>query len=401
LNSKALVRRLHVENILLQSSNKEEFSDLGTIDEIEAINKLDLPLTDDFCSMVLENRPLIDVRASVEFLKGSFPTAVNLPLMNDKERHLIGIRYKEQGNASAVQLGKELVEPVKHERVQAWVEFVKQHPNAYLYCFRGGQRSQISQAWLQEVGITIPRLKGGYKAFRAFLMQESEKIIKASNTLIIGGRTGSGKTILLQKLSNSIDLEGLANHRGSSFGNFISAQPAQIDFEDALGFALIKHAEQNHQHIVIEDESRNIGKINIPKPLYDNFRKGKLILLHTPMKERVEITFQEYVSDALKHYKTCYGDESEKMWFNDASQGLERIKKRLGLERYSMITIAFSEAFLEQERTGKLEQHKGWIEILLREYYDPMYDYQIEKSEMPIVFEGSADEVLCYLDSFE
>ena len=390
------MKQLFVENILLKSSSLEVFTDVGTVDEIEAINKLDLPLSDDFRRIVLENRPLIDVRASVEFLKGSFPTAINLPLMNDKERHLIGIRYKEQGNASAVQLGRELVEPVKHERVQAWVEFVKQHPNAYLYCFRGGQRSQIAQAWLQEAGITIPRIKGGYKAFRGFLMQESEKITKESNTLIIGGSTGSGKTILLQKLSNSIDLEGLANHRGSSFGNFISSQPTQIDFENALGFALIKHAEQKHKYLIIEDESRNIGKINIPKPLFDNFRKGKLILLHTPMKERVEITFQEYVIEALKQYKTNYGEESEKIWFNDASKGLDRIKKRLGTERYVTIKTAFTKAFLEQEHTAKLEQHKGWIEILLKEYYDPMYDYQIEKSEIPIVFEGSADEVLGY-----
>lgn len=389
-----------MESILLKLSSPEEFTEIGTIDEIEAIKKLDLPLSDDFRNIVLENRPLIDVRASVEFLKGSFPTAINLPLMNDEERHLIGIRYKEQGNSSAVKLGKELVKPVKYKRVQAWLEFVKAHPNAYIYCFRGGQRSQISQAWLQEAGITIPRLKGGYKAFRSFLMQESEKITNESKTLIIGGRTGSGKTILLKKLSNSIDLEGLANHRGSSFGNFISAQPAQIDFEDALGFELIKHAEQKHQHLIIEDESRNIGKINIPKPLFDNFRKGKLIILHTPMKERIEITFQEYVTEALKHYKANYGDESEKMWFNDASKGLERIKKRLGTERYVTIKTAFTKAFLEQERTEKLEQHKEWIEILLREYYDPMYDYQIEKSEMPIVFEGSADEVLEYLELY-
>jgi len=306
----------------------EDFTSLGTVDEIEAIKKLDLPLTEAFRSIVLENRPLIDVRAPVEFNKGAFPTTVNLPLMNDEERHLIGIRYKEQGNASAVQLGKELVGPVKQERVQAWVDFVKAHRDAYLYCFRGGQRSQIAQAWLNAAGISIPRLKGGYKAFRGFLMQESENISKESDTLIIGGRTGSGKTILLQKLSSSIDLEGLANHRGSSFGSFTTAQPTQIDFEDALGFALIKHAEQKHKHLIIEDESRNIGKVNIPKPVFDNFRQGKLIILHTPMKERVEITFEEYVTEALRHYDNKYGEEGSKVWFSDVSKGLDRIKKR-------------------------------------------------------------------------
>jgi tRNA 2-selenouridine synthase len=372
-------------------------ANIGTVDEIEAIKKLDLPLTDDFRSIVLEERPLIDVRAPVEFLKGAFPTSTNLLLMNDEERHLIGIRYKEQGNAAAVQLGKELVGPVKQERVKAWVDFVKAYPDAYLYCFRGGQRSQISQAWLKVAGLTIPRLKGGYKAFRGFLMQESENISSQSDTLIIGGRTGSGKTLLLQQLSSSIDLEGLANHRGSSFGSFTTAQPTQINFEDALGFALIKHAEQKHKHLVIEDENRNIGKINIPKPVFDNFRKGKLIILHTPMKERVDITFEEYVIQALKAYEKQYGNDGAKMWFDDANKGLNRIKKRFGSERYVSMKTAFSDAYVIQERTGNLEQHKGWIETLLTEYYDPMYDYQLEKSEMPIVFEGSAEEILAYL----
>ena len=177
---------------------------LGSIDEIEAIKKLDLPLTDEFRRIVLEQRPLIDVRAPVEFERGAFDGAINLPLMNDEERHLIGIRYKEQGNASAVALGKKLVGPVKQERVQAWVDFFHAHPDAYLYCFRGGQRSQISQAWMQEVGVILPRLKGGYKAFRSFLMQESERISEKLDTLILGGRTGSGKTLLIHQIENSI-----------------------------------------------------------------------------------------------------------------------------------------------------------------------------------------------------
>jgi len=376
----------------------EDFPSLGTVDEIEAINKLDLPLTEAFRNIVLENRPLIDVRAPVEFDKGAFPTAVNLPLMNDKERHLIGIRYKEQGNASAVQLGKELVGPVKQKRVKAWRDFVQEHPDAYLYCFRGGQRSQISQAWLKEAGITIPRLKGGYKAFRSFLMQESERISSEADTLIIGGRTGSGKTLLIHQIKNSIDLERLANHRGSSFGRFISSQPSQINFEDALGYALIQHEAKGDKALVIEDESHNIGRVYIPKPIFDNFRKGGLILLKTPMQERVEITFDEYVTQALETYAKYYGDKGSKVWFDDANAGLDRIKKRIGRERYVAIKTAFWDAYAEQGRTSETSQHKGWIEKLLRDYYDPMYDYQIEKSEMPIIFEGSSEEILAYLE---
>ena len=371
---------------------------MGTVDEIEAIKKLDLPMTDAFRSIVLEDRPLIDVRASVEFDKGAFPNATNLSLLNDEERHLIGIRYKEQGNASAVQLGKELVGPVKEARVKAWRDFVKAHPHAYLYCFRGGQRSQISQAWLGEAGITIPRLKGGYKAFRGFLMTESERIAKEAKTLILGGRTGSGKTLLIHALKNSIDLEGLANHRGSSFGGFTTAQPAQIEFEDALGYALIKHEAKKHKHLVLEDESHNIGRIYIPKPLFEYLKKGKLIILNTPMDERVDIIFDEYVTYALQNYSSRYGVEGVEQWFNDANDALERIRKRIGYERYIKIKTAFAEAFVLQKETGETTMHKTWIEMLLRDYYDPMYDYQIAKSEIAIAFEGNYEEVLAYLE---
>jgi len=358
----------------LKSSNRHDTTDLGTPDEIAAIKKLDLPLYDDFKQIVLENRPLIDVRAPVEFEKGAFPQAVNLPLMTDEERHLIGIRYKEKGNASAVALGKELVGPHKSERMKAWRTFFEAHPDAYLYCFRGGQRSQIAQAWMQEAGITLPRLKGGYKAFRAFLIQESERIVQNTNIVILGGRTGSGKTIVLKKLENAIDLEGLAHHRGSSFGNFIELQPSQIDFEDALGYALIQHEHAMHKQLIIEDESQNIGKIHIPKPLFDAFRKGKLILLETPLAERVEITFHEYVTLALEQYSKQYGLTGIQRWFDDANAGLDRIQRRLGQERYVEIKALFADAFTLQTQTGKTQAHKAWVEILLRDYYDPMYD---------------------------
>lgn len=385
----------------MKSSSVAESSNLARVDEIEAIKKLDLPLTDAFRAIVLGDRPLIDVRAPVEFEKGAFPTAVNLPLMSDEERHLVGIRYKEQGNASAVALGKELVGPLKQARVSAWIEFLHENPDAYLYCFRGGQRSEIAQAWIEEAGITIPRLKGGYKAFRAFLMQESERISAEAKTLILGGRTGSGKTLLLNELKNSIDLEGLANHRGSSFGGFTSVQPSQIDFEDALGYALIKHEEAGHKDLVLEDESHNIGRLYIPRPIFDNLKKGELVVLNTPMQERVEIIFKEYVTEALKEYKARFGNLGLSQWYSDAMDALDRIRKRIGHERHTNIKSLCTDAFALHQRSGDATGHKIWIEILLREYYDPMYDYQLKRSEIPIAFEGNYAEVLEYLQSKE
>jgi len=359
-------------------------------------------LTDDFRSIVLKARPLIDVRAPVEFAKGSFPHAVNLPLMNDEERHLIGIRYKEEGNTSAVALGKELIDgKPREERTAKWKAFVQKHPDAYLYCFRGGQRSQISQSWLTEADMPIPRLEGGYKAFRHFLMTESERIAKETSTLIIGGRTGSGKTLLLHSLDNMIDLEGLANHRGSTFGQKISHQPSQIDFENHLAYALIRHEVSGYKHLVMEDESYRIGQLTIRNPLFEYLHDGSLIILETDISERIDIIMNEYVTGALTQYNERYGDEGAQQWFDNAIAGLTRIQKRLGSQRYRQIKECFEEAFEVQQRNGSFEGHKDWIKILLEEYYDPMYDYQIEKSTIPIVFRGNEKAVLEYIQTFK
>lgn len=361
-------------------------------------SKVALPQTDDFRSLVLEARPLIDVRAPVEFEKGAFPTSTNLPLMNDEERHLIGIRYKESGNDAAVKLGHELIRGrVKEERVQAWKAFIDQHPDAYLYCFRGGQRSKISQEWLAEAGITLPRLKGGYKAFRNFLMKESERISDEAETIIIGGRTGSGKTLLIHQLSNAIDLEGLANHRGSSFGRYTTPQPTQINFEDQLAYALICHDNGDHKQLIIEHESHNIGRVFIPKPVFENLQQGSLVILEAAMETRVQITFDEYVTAALVQYKKHHGDEGEQSWFDDMNASLERIKKRLGSERYLSLKTILENAFRIQQLNGSTEAHKEWVQILLEEYYDPMYDYQIEKTPIPIIFRGNAESILAFL----
>ncbi|MBN2896854.1 MAG: tRNA 2-selenouridine(34) synthase MnmH [Campylobacterales bacterium] len=349
-----------------------------------------MTLLEDFRSIVLEARPLIDVRAPVEFDKGSFEGAVNLPLLDDNERALVGTRYKEAGNAAAVALGHELIGgAVKEARVAVWAEFARAHPEAYIYCFRGGQRSRIAQQWLGEAGIELPRIKGGYKAFRAFLSAEAERIAAQSSVRIIGGRTGSGKTLLLNRLRGSIDLEALANHRGSAFGKMSTPQPAQIDFENALAYALIRHEAQRHESLIIEHESYRIGRFFIPKPIYDAFLKGVLIVLECPLEERIEVVFEAYVTDLQRRM----GER----WFEAMLEALERIMKRLGHERYDHVRTQMHEAQKHQEAYGEADKHKIWIETLLCEYYDPMYDYQIERTTLPILFRGDARAVYDFL----
>ncbi|MCK4563226.1 MAG: tRNA 2-selenouridine(34) synthase MnmH [Verrucomicrobia bacterium] len=357
-----------------------------------------LPTTSDFRQIVLDDVPLIDVRAPVEFEGGAFPNVVNLPLMNNEERHLVGICYKEKGNAEAVKLGHELVSgKVKKERIDAWVEQLKRRPDTLLYCFRGGMRSQVSQQWIaEETGAVIPRLEGGYKAFRNYLIDQFDPDNQPAIPIILGGRTGTGKTILLQQLKNAVDLETIANHRGSSFGRFTTPQPNPIDFENRLAWALIKHADAGHRHIILEDEGRNIGDRYLPKLLVEHYRQANLVILERPMEERVQITFDEYITSAQSDYIGAYGSENGiGEWLAYMDNCLDRIRKRLGGLRHQQIRQLLHAA----HESGDPERHKEWIELLLRDYYDPMYDYQLQNKSAHIVFKGNAPEVLDYLHS--
>lgn len=357
---------------------------------------MELPTTSDFRRIVLDDIPLIDVRAPVEFGNGAFPTAVNLPLMNNEERHLVGIRYKESGNTEAIKLGHALVGgKVKQERIAAWAEQIKRQPDTLLYCFRGGLRSQISQQWIaEETGIVVPRLEGGYKAFRNYLIGQLDPTNQASTAIILGGRTGTGKTILLQTLENAVDLERIAHHRGSSFGRFTRPQPSQIDFENNLAWALVQHAAKGFRHVVLEDEGGNIGSSFLPRPLVEYYQNSALVILERPIAERVQITFDEYVTTAQIEYRLEHGDaQGIQHWLADMDNNIDRIRKRLGGLRHREIKQLLHAA----HKSGDPERNKAWIEPLLRDYYDPMYDYQIAKRSHQVVFRGSAPEVLDYL----
>ncbi|QOY53705.1 tRNA 2-selenouridine(34) synthase MnmH [Candidatus Sulfurimonas marisnigri] len=361
----------------------------------------DMYLCSDFKSIVLNNTPLIDVRAPVEFEKGAFNNATNLLLMNDEERHLVGIHYKEKGNTKAIKLGHELVSGTKKEtRIKSWLDFIDANPNAILYCFRGGQRSKISQEWIYEAGYNITRFKGGYKAFRNYLLTQLEESPKHFNPIVLGGRTGSGKTILLKKIENSIDLECLANHRGSSFGRKLTPQPSQINFENNLAYDIIKKLDTGFKYLVFEDEGKNIGSTYMPKSLANYLLTAALVILETPINERIDTTFNEYVTEAQKMYKDGGFIDALAEWRDDILSAMSRIKRRIGGERYIHVTTIFENAYNEQIRSGALDAYKEWVEYLLVEYYDPMYDYQILNRSENVKFRGSSEEVLAYLALF-
>lgn len=358
----------------------------------------ELTQIEDFTQLFIGDIPLIDTRAPIEFDQGAFPYTTSLPLMSDKERELVGTCYKNKGQDKAIELGHELVQgEVKQARLDAWIEFIKNNPDGALYCFRGGMRSQITQEWIYKAtGINYPRIKGGYKALRRFLIDETDRIMDQITPVVIGGQTGCGKTLLLGKLKDTIDLEGLANHRGSAFGNTTTAQPTQINFENALAIELIK--QQRHSHLVFEDEGSNVGTVHIPQCVQDKTSQAELILLEASVEERLKVSMDAYVINMQQDFITQDAlsgfDNFASYWL----KSLEKIQRRLGLERYKTMLKLVNRALERYRNQGEADGFYPVVEELLVGYYDPMYDYQIQKKMNRVVFKGSANDVLSYLN---
>ena len=357
--------------------------------------------SEDYQTILLSAAPLIDLRAPLEFAQGAFPGAVNLPLMLDEERTAVGTCYKKHGQAAAIALGHDLVQgAVKAARVNAWRDFAETHPNGYLYCFRGGLRSQIAQQWLQEAGIDFPRIAGGYKALRQFLLQALQMQCQSRQFVVLSGQTGCAKTQLLHELGHAVDLEGLANHRGSAFGKRVGGQPTQIGFENALAIALLRQAQQDASRaIVLEDESRLIGRIAVPEVLRARSLHAPLVIVESSLAQRTEHTFHNYILRNLADWQQHVGEAQAFRHFSEELHAsLSALQKRLGGERYMHLKKMLDTA-LQAHANGLPESHQDWIEVLLKEYYDPMYAYQLQQKSERVSFRGSYTDVAEYLNA--
>ncbi len=353
----------------------------------------------DYRDIFLNDRPLMDVRAPVEFHKGAFPGVVNLPLMNDLERQKVGTCYKQHGQHAAIELGHRLVSgAVKAERIEAWAEFARAHPDGYLYCFRGGLRSQITRQWLKsEAGIDYPRIRGGYKALRNFLIDTLEQAVTQCDFVLLGGMTGTGKTELLVQLDNGLDLEGHANHRGSSFGKRATGQPSNIDFENRLAIDLLRKRDAGIGQFVLEDESRVVGSCALPLPLYQGMQQYPMVWLEDSFEDRVQRILRDYVVELSAEFSAVHGEQGFALFSERLLESLNNVQKRLGGERHRRMLLLMEDALAEQGRSGAVDLHRGWIEGLLREYYDPMYVFQREKKGARIEFAGERGAVIEYL----
>ena len=341
-----------------------------------------------------EQQIFIDVRSPGEFEQGHIPNAINAPILNDEERALVGTTYKKKGNEKAVKLGHEIVSGENRQRkIQIWKEILSAHPDAILTCFRGGQRSQITQNWLQQEGLNRPLINGGYKAVRQAIIDKINEISAQQNFLLISGPTGAGKTTFLSQVKNfwpTINLEGYAEHRGSAFGGLGTPQPQQAVFENRLGwdlFTVEKTLNEENIPLIMEDESRLIGRSVIPEFFLLKLRESQIIWLDIPLATRVENTFEEYITKATVN----------DVLFERYKKSLSNIQKRLGGLKYKEILDIFEACELAWKSRGELDGNKAWIESLLLHYYDPLYFGSLEKRQPKISYKGSVSGALDFL----
>lgn len=295
--------------------------------------------------------PIFDVRSPGEFTQGNIPSAFNLPLFSDHERAAVGTTYKKINPEEAFLLGLEYVGPKMRSFAEAALQKCPQG-SARIYCWRGGMRSQ-SMAWLFKTsGIRPSTLAGGYKSFRCWAL---DKLSQPMQLRVVGGLTGSGKTSVLHQLKalgeQVIDLEALAQHRGSAFGDLgMPAQPTSEQFEN--GIATVLHTFNLQEPIWIEDESRMIGTCKIPDTLFQTLRKSPLILLERPLDERVQLLLDQY------------GTFPE----NQLIEATLKLTRRLGGARTLDI----------QQKIAAKEWKAATAQLL--EYYDSSYLFSTQKS---------------------
>ena len=357
----------------------------------------------DYRRLFLDNLPLLDVRAPVEFERGAFPGAINIPLLDDTQREQIGIRYKHAGQDEAIRLGLELATPeIRAQRLAAWLEFCAAHPDGYLYCFRGGLRSRTTQQWLRDAGVDYPVVSGGYKAMRRFLIDELERSLHEIPLVCVSGLTGVGKTRVLRQTRYHVDFEGLANHRGSAFGrDALDRQPSVIDWENAVSIEMMRHRNRYPgKPLLVEDEGRLIGRINMPDNLYAALLRAPRAILQVEREARVRLITDDYILHAWPAYQQAHGDAAREEFSAFVLDNLDRIQRRLGGERYRQVRQSVEDGLQPFFRDGDVTRFADGIEILLEHYYDPMYRYQIESKRPEIVFEGTEAEFLDWAREF-
>lgn len=329
---------------------------------------------------------LLDVRSEGEYAEAHVRGFANGPILNNIERHQVGLSYRNEGREAAIKLGHSLFNPEKSARVAAWLKHAGER-EVWVACWRGGLRSKIACELLAEAGANPVQIVGGYKAIRA----ELTRVFSAPPPLtVLSGLTGCGKTDLIEMLPHcAVDLEGIAHHRGSAFGGHIgSAQPNQSQFENDLGLSLHQHS----QAALLEDESAQIGNLSLSREFKERMNQSPTILLEATLEDRVRRVFRAYIEEPLSKGVTIEAIQ------NSFAAALLRIRPRLGGMVYDEISKSLTDAFLALPERPSETRHADWIGALLTQYYDRLYRYSLERKPRSFVFKGNFQECLAWIN---
>jgi tRNA 2-selenouridine synthase len=293
---------------------------------------------------------IIDVRSPSEFAEDHLPGAINLPVLDDAERAKVGTIYKQVSPFDARKIGGALVAANAARHIAGGLSDRDGSWRALIYCWRGGQRSGSFETILGQIGWRVNRIEGGYKSWRALVVDRVQNRPISAPVIVLDGNTGSAKTAILHRLARRgtqvIDLEGLARHRGSLFGAIEGGQPSQKMFESRLALAM--EGLDPFRPVLIEAESSRIGNLNLPKAMWKALCDAPRIRLDVPVEARARYSAADY---------------------DDAVADPERVDAILG-----MLAPLHPAERLEHWRAQL--QAGQWVALaegLMRDHYDPRY----------------------------
>ncbi len=322
----------------------------------------------------------VDVRAPIEHKDSPIPGSVNIPLFTDQERQEIGTLYKQSGEEAAKWRAMEIVSPKLPGLLGEIKELKNTGAEPVIHCWRGGMRSRSVASFLEYAGVPSYRLEGGYRAYREFILEKIPELLP-NKAVVLHGMTGTGKTELLKSLQEKgypvVDLEQMANHRGSIFGMIGMGDSHNQKMFDSLLFDRLNEIKESN-YFIIEAESKRIGRSAQPEEMIAKKTDGVHFLIKSSIPNRVERIYAEYVHPF-----------KEEKWFEEEVQEkVSKLLRRISQDAATSLQISLKE-----------KNYRELIEILLIHYYDPRYGHALQEYSGPFhEIDADAPDVLVQLE---